>query len=120
VTVAAGEPELRAAGGGQSARTPAPGGTRALPVFPMSPQVRADRLPAPAMMTLPELLHRLPSGRDELFLSSSVPAAPLVRADGTRTRWEETTGEQAPGGPMRSTGRPSTESGTRSERGHDE
>lgn len=105
---------------GQPAWTPAPGGAHALPVFPVSPQVRADRLPAHVMMTLPELLHRLPPGRDVLFLSASAPASLLVRADDIRTRWEETTGEQAPGGPMRSTGRPSTESGTRSERGHDE
>ncbi|WP_143663819.1 type VII secretion system-associated protein, partial [Streptomyces sp. rh34] len=105
---------------GQPAWTPAPGGTHALPVFPMPPQVPADRLPAHVMMTLPELLHRLPPGRDVLFLSASAPAALLVRADEIRTWWEETTGERTQAVPTRPAGRPSTESGTRSERGHDE
>ncbi|MFI1226871.1 MULTISPECIES: type VII secretion system-associated protein [unclassified Streptomyces] len=105
---------------GRPASTRTPGGTHAVPVFPESPRARADRLPAHVMMTLPELLHRLPEGRNVLFLSSSAPAALLVRADELRARWEETAGEQAPGTPARTGGRPSTESGTPSERGHDE
>ncbi|MEI7031670.1 type VII secretion system-associated protein [Streptomyces pratensis] len=100
---------------GQPAWTRAPGGTQAVPVFPASPQARADRLPAHVMMRLPELLHRLPPGRDVLFLSPSAPAALLVRADEIRARWEEATGERSPGDPTRPTGGPSTESGTRSE-----
>jgi hypothetical protein len=105
---------------GEPAWTRVPGGTHAVPVFPESPRAPADRLPAHVMMTLPELLGRLPPGRDVMFLSPSAPAALLVRADELRARWEETTGGPAPGAPARTAGSPTTEPGTPSERGHDE
>ncbi|MEV1049090.1 type VII secretion system-associated protein [Streptomyces sp. NPDC049916] len=79
---------------GDPAWTRLPGGARALPVFPESPRAAADRLPAHVVMTLPELLQRLPPGRDVVFLSASAPASQLVRADELRARWRETAGRQ--------------------------
>ncbi|WP_413756006.1 type VII secretion system-associated protein [Streptomyces sp. MMBL 11-3] len=105
---------------GEPAWTRFPGGAHAVPVFPQSPRAPADRLPAHVMMTLPELLGRLSPGRDVMFLSSSAPAALLVRADELRARWEETAGGPAPGAPAPVTARPNTEPGTPSKRGHDE
>ncbi|MEV2246492.1 type VII secretion system-associated protein [Streptomyces sp. NPDC049970] len=103
---------------GEPASTRAPGGAHAVPVFPSPPGGSANRLPAHVTMTIPDLLDRLRSGRDVMFLSSTAPAALLVPADELRARWEETSGE--PAHRARTTGRPGTESGTPSKRGHDE
>ncbi|MER5554107.1 type VII secretion system-associated protein [Streptomyces sp. NPDC002793] len=81
---------------GEPAWTRAPGGALAVPVFPVSPRAPADRLPPHVLMTLPELLDRLPVGRDVMFLSSSAPASLLVPADELRERWAETSGDAGP------------------------
>ncbi|MGW0790039.1 type VII secretion system-associated protein [Streptomyces sp. NPDC002911] len=107
-------------GDGEPAWTRAPGGAHAVPVFPEPPQEPAGPLPAHVMMTLPDLLDRLPPGRDVMFLSSSAPAALLVPADDLRARWEKATGEPAPGAPAPAVGRPSTYPDTPSKRGQDE
>ncbi|KPC78385.1 MULTISPECIES: type VII secretion system-associated protein [Streptomyces] len=107
-------------GDGEPAWTRAPGGALAVPVFPVSPQASADRLPVHVLMALPDLLDRLPAGRDVMFLSASAPAALLVPADDLRARWAEVTGESGPGTPARAAGRPHTDSGTPSKRGQDE
>ncbi|MFJ8767840.1 type VII secretion system-associated protein [Streptomyces clavifer] len=107
-------------GGGEPAWTRAPGGAHAVPVFPVPPQEPVDTLPAHVMMTLPDLLDRLPPGRDVMFLSSSAPAALLVPADDLRARWEETRGEPAPGAPAPAVGLPRTYPDTPSKRGQDE
>ncbi|MDJ1642902.1 type VII secretion system-associated protein [Streptomyces pakalii] len=98
---------------GEPAWTRLPGGAHALPVFPEPPQAPPDRLPPHVMMTLPELLDRLPPGGEIMFLSASAPAALLIRADELRARWEETASSPAP-----TDGTPATESGTPSEGGH--
>ncbi|GGV70844.1 hypothetical protein GCM10010294_29300 [Streptomyces griseoloalbus] len=113
---------------GQPAWTRAPGGTYAVPVFPPSPRAAADRLPAHVMMTLPDLLDRLPPGRDVLFLSASAPASLLVPADELRARAQETTGGPAPrprhgppDPPAADAARPSPDNTDHpSKRGHDE
>lgn len=101
---------------GEPAWTRAPGGALAVPVFPVSSHAPADRLPAHVTMTLPDLLDRLPPGRDVMFLSASAPAALLVPAGELRARWEETTGGSAPGAPA-GTG---TDAPTPSKRGQDD
>lgn len=105
---------------GQPAWTRAPGGGHAVPVFPASPRALADRLPPHVMMTLPDLLDRLPPGRDVLFLSSSAPAALLVPADELRARHQETATAHPPAAPARTAVRPSTDTDHPSKRGHDE
>ncbi|MFI2780672.1 type VII secretion system-associated protein [Streptomyces sp. ALB3] len=105
---------------GEPAWTRAPGGALAAPVFPVAPQASADRLPVHVLMALPDLLDRLPAGRDVMFLSASAPAALLVPADDLRARWAEVTGESGPGAPARAAGRSHTDPGTPSKRGHDE
>ncbi|MFF9690009.1 type VII secretion system-associated protein [Streptomyces sp. NPDC014623] len=105
---------------GEPAWTRAPGGALAVPVFPVPPRASADRLPAHVTMALPDLLDRLPPGRDVMFLSASAPAALLVPADDLRARWSEATGESEPGAPARAAARPHTGSGTPSKRGQDE
>ncbi|MEU4263113.1 type VII secretion system-associated protein [Streptomyces argenteolus] len=105
---------------GEPAWTRAPGGALAVPVFPVPPRAPAARLPAHVMMTLPDLLDRLPPGRDVMFLSSSAPAALLVPADDLRARCRQTTRASAPGSPPRTARRPSTDSDTPSKRGQDE
>ncbi|MFJ7084035.1 type VII secretion system-associated protein [Streptomyces griseus] len=92
---------------GEPAWTRLPGGGHALPVFPESPQAPPDRLPPHVMMTLPELLGRLPPGREIMFLSASAPATLIIRADELRARWEETASSSA-----RTGASPAPESGT--------
>ncbi|MEU1212124.1 type VII secretion system-associated protein [Streptomyces sp. NPDC005791] len=108
------------AGDGEPAWTRAPGGALAVSVFPVPPQASADRLPPHVLMALPDLLDRLPAGRDVLFLSSSAPAALLVPADDLRERWAEASGEAAPGATTRTSGRLRADSDNPSKRGHDE
>ncbi|MFD9289137.1 type VII secretion system-associated protein [Streptomyces sp. NPDC060030] len=103
---------------GEPAWTRAPGGAHTVPVFTLPPGAPADRLPAHVTMTLPDLLDRLPSGRDVLLLSPSAPASLLVPADELRARWQETSGEFVHR--ARTAGRSRTESGTPSKRGQDE
>ncbi|MET7293905.1 type VII secretion system-associated protein [Streptomyces griseoloalbus] len=116
----AGSVAVCVADNGRPAWTRAPGGGHAVPVFPASPRALADRLPPHVMMTVPELLDRLPPGLDVLFLSSSAPAALLVPADELRARWEETAQAHAPAAPARTTVHPTTDTETPSKRGHDE
>ncbi|WP_189876214.1 type VII secretion system-associated protein [Streptomyces bluensis] len=70
--------------GGELAVTDAPDGTRAVPVFSHSPELEDDKLPAHEIMTMPDLLDRLPDGREVLFLSSSAPVAQLVAPSALR------------------------------------
>ncbi|HWU09008.1 MAG TPA: type VII secretion system-associated protein [Streptomyces sp.] len=100
---------------GEPAWTRAPGGALTVPVFPVSPRASADRLPAHVTMALPDLLDRLPPGRDVMFLSASAPAALLVPGEDLRARWAETSGA-----PARSGEHPRTDPGTPSKRGQDE
>ncbi|MFE9724210.1 type VII secretion system-associated protein [Streptomyces sp. NPDC005794] len=116
----AGEVAVCVAEDGEPAWTRAPGGGLAVPVFPVSPRTSADRLPAHVVMPLPDLLDRLPPGRNVMFVSSSAPAALLVPADDVRERWAEMTGEAESGAPARSAGHPRTDAVTPSKRGQDE
>lgn len=70
--------------GGELAVTDAPDGTHAVPVFSHSPELEEDKLPAHEIMTMPDLLDRLPEGREVLFLSSSAPVAQLVAPSALR------------------------------------
>lgn len=65
-------------GNGGLTVTEAEDGTEAVPVFSASPEPAADELPPHEVMSVPELLERLPAGKDVLFLSSSAPVGQLV------------------------------------------
>ncbi|MFH9679777.1 type VII secretion system-associated protein [Streptomyces globisporus] len=65
---------------GGLAVTDAQDGTQAVPVFPASPTLDQDRLPPHEMMLVPDLLDRLPEGKEVLVLSSSAPVGQLVTA----------------------------------------
>ncbi|MFJ9110876.1 type VII secretion system-associated protein [Streptomyces sp. NPDC102283] len=65
---------------GGLAVTDAQDGTQAVPVFPASPALDQDRLPPHEMMLVPDLLDRLPEGKEVLVLSSSAPVGQLVTA----------------------------------------
>ncbi|MBD3545624.1 type VII secretion system-associated protein [Streptomyces sp. JV180] len=65
---------------GGLAVTDAQDGTEAVPVFPASPALDQDRLPPHEMMLVPDLLGRLPEGKEVLVLSSSAPVGQLVTA----------------------------------------
>lgn len=95
-------------GGGEPAWTRAPGGAHVVPLFPVPPREPVDPLPAHVVMTLPDLLDRLPPGRDVMFLSSSAPAALLVPVDDLRARWEEPSDRPAPDAPAPAVRRPRT------------
>ncbi|MFC4471794.1 type VII secretion system-associated protein [Streptomyces xiangluensis] len=58
---------------GELAVTEAPDGTPAVPVFSPSAELEDDKLPAHEVMSVPDLLDRLPEGKEILFLSSSAP-----------------------------------------------
>ncbi|WDG31553.1 type VII secretion system-associated protein [Streptomyces sp. CA-278952] len=63
---------------GGLAVTDAQDGTQAVPVFPYSPELDQNRLPPHETMLVPDLLHRLPEGKEVLVLSSSAPVGQLV------------------------------------------
>ncbi|WP_098011801.1 type VII secretion system-associated protein [Streptomyces sp. sk226] len=65
---------------GALAVTDAQDGTEAVPVFPASPELDQNRLPPHELMLVPDLLGRLPEGKEVLVLSSSAPVGQLVTA----------------------------------------
>ncbi|WP_371629944.1 type VII secretion system-associated protein [Streptomyces sp. NBC_00341] len=65
-------------GNGGLTVTEAQDGTEAVPVFSAAPEPAAGELPVHEVMSVPELLDRLPPGREVLFLSSSAPVGQLV------------------------------------------
>jgi hypothetical protein len=69
---------------GELAVTEASDGTVAVPAFSPSPELEQDRLPRHEVMFVPDLLERLPEGREVLFLSSSAPVGQLVTATALR------------------------------------
>ncbi|MFH9617331.1 type VII secretion system-associated protein [Streptomyces pratensis] len=71
-------------GEGGLAVTDAEDGTEAVPVFSASPELEQDRLPPHEVMFVPDLLDRLPEGKEVLFLSSSAPVGQLVTASALR------------------------------------
>ncbi|WP_455356474.1 type VII secretion system-associated protein [Streptomyces sp. SYSU K217416] len=68
-------------GNGGLAVTEAVDGTEAVPVFSASPVLEQDKLPPHEVMLVPDLLDRLPEGKEVLFLSSSAPVGQLVTAN---------------------------------------
>ncbi|MFJ1746202.1 type VII secretion system-associated protein [Streptomyces sp. NPDC088116] len=69
---------------GGLAVTEAEDGTEAVPVFSTSPELEEDKLPPHEVMFVPDLLDRLPEGKEVLFLSSSAPVGQLVTASALR------------------------------------
>ncbi|PNV32604.1 hypothetical protein C1708_10030 [Streptomyces sp. DH-12] len=67
----------------------APDGTPAVPVFSPAPEADGERLPPHEVMPVPDLVDRLPEGREVLFLSSSAPVSQLVSADALRAAMAE-------------------------------
>lgn len=63
---------------GGFAVTEAADGTAAVPIFSPSPGLEQERLPRHEVMLIPDLLDRLPAGKELLFLSSSAPVGHLV------------------------------------------
>ncbi|MFC4472746.1 type VII secretion system-associated protein [Streptomyces xiangluensis] len=59
-------------------------GTPVVVVFSTSPELDQDRLPPHEVMSVPDLLDRLPEGKEVLFVSSSAPVAQLVTASALR------------------------------------
>ncbi|MEW2396084.1 type VII secretion system-associated protein [Streptomyces sp. NPDC046862] len=81
--------------GGEPAVTEASDGTSAVPVFSASPELEEDKLPPHEVMSVPDLLERMPEGKEVLFLSSSAPVAHLVEVSALRQskadlEWYET------------------------------
>lgn len=77
---------------GGLAVTDAQDGTQAVPVFSNAPELDRDRLPPHETMLVPDLLDRLPEGKEVLVLSSSAPVGQLVTASAllaARTELEE-------------------------------
>ncbi|MGW4203180.1 type VII secretion system-associated protein [Streptomyces sp. NPDC004726] len=70
---------------GGLAEAETPDGLPVVPVFPDASSLDGKRLPPYELMTVPDLLDRLPDDRDVLFLSSSAPAAQILTADELRT-----------------------------------
>ncbi|MFE1246549.1 type VII secretion system-associated protein [Streptomyces sp. NPDC058735] len=64
-------------------------GTEAVPVFSTSPELEQDKLPPHEVMFVPDLLDRLPEGKEVLFLSSSAPVGQLVTAGALRAAMAE-------------------------------
>jgi hypothetical protein len=77
-------------------------GTEAVPVFSTSPELEEDRLPPHEVMSVPDLLERLPEGKEVLFLSSSAPVGQLVTVSALREskadleRYEAEGGDELP------------------------
>ncbi|WP_051835931.1 type VII secretion system-associated protein [Streptomyces sp. NRRL WC-3549] len=71
-------------GDGGPAVTAAEDGTEAVPVFSAAPDMGQGQLPPHTMMFVPDLVDRLPEGREVLFLSSSAPVGQLVTASALR------------------------------------
>lgn len=71
-------------GDGGLAVTDAEDGTKAVAVFSTSPKLVQDKLPPHEVMSVPDLLDRLPEGKEVLFLSSSAPVGQLVTASALR------------------------------------
>lgn len=94
-------------GKGGLAVTDAPDGTAAVPVFSVSPELEEDRLPPHEVMSVPDLLERLPEGKEVLFLSSSAPVGQLVTVSALREGKADLERYEAEGG---EDGRPGTES----------
>ena len=69
---------------GGLAVTEAEDGTEAVPVFSASPELEEDKLPPHEVMFMPDLLDRLPEGKEVLFLSSSAPVGQLVTVSALR------------------------------------
>jgi hypothetical protein len=65
--------------------TEAPEGTAAVPVFSPSPKLEDDKLPPHEVMLVPDLLDRMPEGKDVLFLSSSAPVGQLITVSELRS-----------------------------------
>ncbi|WP_069169333.1 type VII secretion system-associated protein [Streptomyces griseus] len=76
-------------GQGGLAVTDAEDGTEAVPVFSTAPELEQDKLPPHEVMLVPDLLDRLPEGKEVLFLSSSAPVGQLVTADALRAAMAE-------------------------------
>ncbi|MEU5717326.1 type VII secretion system-associated protein [Streptomyces sp. NPDC020403] len=76
-------------GQGGLAVTDAEDGTEAVPVFSTSPELEQDKLPPHEVMSVPDLLDRLPEDKEVLFLSSSAPVGQLVTASALRSAMAE-------------------------------
>ncbi|MFF5566452.1 type VII secretion system-associated protein [Streptomyces sp. NPDC012623] len=92
---------------GGLAVTVAEDGTDAVPVFSAAPELEEDKLPPHEVMFVPDLLDRLPEGKEVLFLSSSAPVGQLVTASALRAgkaelEWYEAEGaaDEWPPGPV--------------------
>ncbi|MEU5023869.1 type VII secretion system-associated protein [Streptomyces milbemycinicus] len=83
---------------GGLAVTDAPDGTEAVPVFSTSPELDEDRLPPHEVMLVPDLLERLPEGKEVLFLSSSAPVGQLVTVSALRESKADLERYEAEGG----------------------
>ncbi|MFI1330664.1 type VII secretion system-associated protein [Streptomyces sp. NPDC020845] len=83
---------------GEPAVTEAPDGTSAVPVFSASPELEEDKLPPHEVMSVPDLLDRMPEGKEVLFLSSSAPVAQLVEVSALRSSKADLERFEAAGG----------------------
>jgi hypothetical protein len=83
---------------GEPAVSEASDGTPVVAVFSTSPELEEDRLPPHEVMSVPDLLDRLPEGKEVLFLSSSAPVAQLVTASALRESKAELDRYEAEGG----------------------
>ncbi|MFD8380773.1 hypothetical protein ACFV2X_19855 [Streptomyces sp. NPDC059679] len=83
---------------GGLAVTEASDGTSAVPVFSASPEPEEGKLPPHEVMSVPDLLDRMPEGKEVLFLSSSAPVAQLVEVSVVRSSKADLERFEAAGG----------------------
>ncbi|MFE5923223.1 type VII secretion system-associated protein [Streptomyces sp. NPDC056468] len=87
---------------GGLAVTDAPDGTAAVPIFSTSPELEEDKLPPHEVMSVPDLLERMPDCEEVLFLSASAPVGQLVTVSALREskadleRYEAEGGDRGP------------------------
>lgn len=74
---------------GSLARTELPDGPTAVPVFPPSPALSAEEVPAHTVMSVPDLLERLTDDREIIVLSASAPIAQIVAPDVLRAAYAD-------------------------------
>ncbi|WP_432037041.1 type VII secretion system-associated protein [Streptomyces cucumeris] len=70
---------------GEPTVTEAPDGPSAVPVFSPAPDLEENKLPPHEVMFVPDLLDRLPEGKEVLFLSSSAPVGHLITVSDLRS-----------------------------------
>ncbi|MGW1561933.1 type VII secretion system-associated protein [Streptomyces sp. NPDC002144] len=85
---------------GGLAVTDAQDGTEAVPVFSTSPELDDAKLPPHEVMSVPDLLARMPEGKEVLFLSSSAPVGQLVTVSALREAKADLERFEAEGGDL--------------------